>query len=30
MGKIEDTLEDVGIENYFLNRTPIAQEIRAR
>jgi hypothetical protein len=27
IGKI---LEDIGIGNYFLNQTPIAQEIRAR
>jgi hypothetical protein len=24
------TLEDIGIGNYFLNRTPIAKKIRAR
>jgi hypothetical protein len=29
MGKIGKTLEDRGI-NYFLNSTPVAQEIRAR
>jgi hypothetical protein len=23
-------LEDIGIDNNFLNRTPVAQEIRAR
>jgi hypothetical protein len=27
MGK---TLEDIGVGNYFLNRTPIAQDIKAR
>jgi hypothetical protein len=26
---IEKTVKDVGIGNYFLNRTPIAREIRA-
>jgi hypothetical protein len=24
------TLEDIGLGNYFLNRTPIAQEIRIK
>jgi hypothetical protein len=28
--KIGKTLEDIDIGNHFLNRTPIAQEIRAR
>jgi hypothetical protein len=27
---IGKTLEDTGIDNTFLNRTPIAQDIRAR
>jgi hypothetical protein len=27
---IGETLEDIGISNYFLNRTLIAQEIKAR
>jgi hypothetical protein len=27
---IRKILEDIGIDNDFLNRTPIAQEIRAR
>jgi hypothetical protein len=27
---MEKTLEDIGIGNYFLNRSPIAQKIRAR
>jgi hypothetical protein len=27
---IGETLEDTDIGNYFLNRTPIAQEIRAK
>jgi hypothetical protein len=28
--KLWKTLKDIGIGNYFLNRTPINQEIRAR
>jgi hypothetical protein len=28
--KNKETLEDTGLDNYFLTRTPIAQEIRAR
>jgi hypothetical protein len=28
MEKLEKTLEDLGIENYFLNRTEIVQKIR--
>jgi hypothetical protein len=27
---IRKTFEDIGISNYFPNRTPIAQELRAR
>jgi hypothetical protein len=28
--KIGKTLEDIGIGNYFLNKSPITQEIRAK
>jgi hypothetical protein len=28
--KIEKTLDDIGLGNYFVNRTLITQEIRAR
>jgi hypothetical protein len=27
---IRKTFQDIGIGNYFLNRTPISQDIRAR
>jgi hypothetical protein len=30
LGKHRETLEDIGIGNYFLNRALIVQEIRAR
>lgn len=29
-GRIGETLEDTGKENYFYNRNPIAQELRIR